>query len=265
MSSVMRRAVLACGPLLLASCQQPLFAQGPFPPPGSTTMTGTYGPGPASGQVVYQNSHMPLVGQVPIRSRIVLTPKPNGSFTASAVTSAPGVGSGQLSGTAFRRGSEIIITQPASRNGPSCTLTMSPVRGQADAMAVAEGQGCNQWHGGGVEFEGVYQRAAGSGTATTAASIPPAGGSGTQVASACPASLGGHRAEGAQLYQGPPEENAHQAPGTPAGPNTYAVGDSSGPYFARCTYRGTAITQLIQLSPGLSLCRYASGTRFTCK
>ncbi len=130
-------------------------------------------------------------------------------------------------------------------------------------MSVAESQGCHQWHGGGVEFEGVYQRAASSGTAATAP-VPPAGGGGTQVASTCPASLGGHRAEGAQLYQGPPEENAHQAPGTPAGPNTYAVGDSSGPYFARCTYHGTASTKLIQLSPGLSLCRYTNGTRFTC-
>jgi len=253
MSSLKRRAVLVCGSLLLASCQQPLFAQSPFPP------------GSANGQIIYQNSHMPLVGQVPIRSRIVLVPRPGGSFTASVVTSAPGIGSGQLSGTAVRRGSEITITQPASRNGPSCTLTLSPVRGQADAMAVSEGQGCNQWHGGGVEFQGVYQRVAGSGTAAAMAQMQPSGEGGAQVASACPASLNGHRAEGAQLFQGPPEENAHQAPGTPAGPNTYAVGDSSGPYFARCTYHGTASTQLIQLSPGLSLCRYASGPRFTCK
>lgn len=167
MSFLKRRAILVCGSLLLASCQQPLFAQGPYPS-GPTAMTGAYGPSPASGQIVYENSHMPLVGQVPIRSRIVLVPRPGGSFRASVVTSAPGVGSGQLSGTAVRRGSEITITQPASRNGPSCTLMLSPVRGQADAMAVSEGQGCNQWHGGGVEFQGVYQRVAGSGTAAMA-------------------------------------------------------------------------------------------------
>ena len=252
MSSPKRRAVLVCGSLLLASCQQPLFAQSPFPP------------GPASGQITYENGHMPLVGQVPIRSRIVLTPQPGSSFTASVVTSAPGIGFGQVSGTAIRRGLGIIITQPLMDGSPACVLTMSPVRGQADTMAVSESQGCNQWHGGGVEFQGVYQRVAGSGTAAATAQMQPTGGGGTQVASACPASLNGHRAEGAQVFQGPPERNMMQAPGTPAGPNTYAVGDRTGPYFARCTYRGTASTQLIQLSPGLSVCRYANGTRLTC-
>lgn len=115
-----------------------------------------------------------------------------------------------------------------------------------------------------VGFSGAYQRPAASSPTAVVTPMPSTGGGGTPIASSCPASLDGHRASGAQLYQGPPERNMLQMPGTPAGPNTYAVGDQFGTYFARCIYQGTARTQLIQLSPGLSLCRYANGVRFTC-
>ena len=115
--------------------------------------------GSAGRPVIYRDTHMPLVGRVPIRSEIVLRPRPDGSFLASATTSAPGKGSGHIEGTAIRRGAEILVTQPVSRDGPSCTLTMSPVPGRADSMRVSEGEGCNQWHGAAVEFEGTYRRA----------------------------------------------------------------------------------------------------------
>jgi len=111
--------------------------------------------GPTGRPIVYRNTHMPLVGPVPIRSEVVLRPRSDGTFLASATTSALGKGSGHIEGVAIRRGAEILVTQPASRDGPSCTLTMSPVRGQTDTMRVSEGDGCNQWHGAAVEFEGA--------------------------------------------------------------------------------------------------------------
>ena len=114
--------------------------------------------GPTGRPIVYRNTHMPLVGPMPIRSEVVLRPRPDGTFLASATTSAPGKGFGQIEGTAIRRGAEILVTQPANTDGPSCTLTMSPVRGRADTMRVSEGDGCNQWHGAAVEFEGTYRR-----------------------------------------------------------------------------------------------------------
>ena len=116
-------------------------------------------PGPAGRSVVYRDTHMPLVGPVPIRNEIVLRPRPDGTLLASATSSAPGKGFGQIEGFAIRRGVEILITQPASNGGPSCTLTMSPVRGRADSMQVSEGDGCSQWHGAAVGFEGTYRRA----------------------------------------------------------------------------------------------------------
>lgn len=145
----------------LAGCVPP-SAQGaygyglPYQPANAVPMNET---DPAGRPIVYRNTHMPLVGPVPIRSEVVLRPRPDGTFLASATTSAPGKGSGHIEGTAIRRGAEILVTQPASNNGPSCTLTMSPVRGRADTMRVSEGDGCNQWHGAAVEFEGTYRRA----------------------------------------------------------------------------------------------------------
>lgn len=146
----------------LSGCVMPPNNQGtyryglPALPPANVA---AFEPGPASRPIIYRNTHMPLIGPVPIRSEVVLRLRPDGTYLASATTSAPGKGSGHIEGTAIRRGAEILVTQPVSRDGPSCTLTMSPVPGRADTMRVSEGDGCNQWHGAAVEFEGTYRRA----------------------------------------------------------------------------------------------------------
>ena len=127
----------------------------PFRP---TVVAQTSVPDPAGRPVIYRDVHMPLVGRVPVRSEIVLTPRPDGSFQAAVTTGAVNVGSGQVSGAAVRHGSDIVIVQPASADGPGCTLTMSPVHGRAGTMAVTEDTGCHAWHGYGVQFEGTYRR-----------------------------------------------------------------------------------------------------------
>lgn len=156
------RLPIAAAALFTLSGCVPLSTQGAYgygmPYQPSNVVPATE-PGPTGRPVTYCNTHMPLVGRVPIRSEIVLRPRPDGTFLASAVTSASGLGSGRIEGSAIRRGTVVLVTQPANSNGPSCTLTMVLVRGRADTMQVSEDQGCHQWHGAAVEFEGIYRRA----------------------------------------------------------------------------------------------------------